>query len=127
MLSARGNYTVFAPSNEAIGHYLDSLYNTKGYDITQIPDSTAEFIAKNSIIDNKDGNAYLSTNFEVGALGTTNMNSRLQIDYANEEDGKLITRVNTNSKIITPDNEVYNGVVHTIDHVIDMTRPFAPI
>ena len=61
LLSARGNYTVFAPSNEAIGYYLDSLYNTKGYDITQIPDSTAEFIAKNSIIDNKEGNAYLGS------------------------------------------------------------------
>ena len=127
LLSARGNYTVFAPSNEAIAFYLDSIYNTKGYDITQIPDSTAESIAKNSIIDNKDGNAYLSTDFVVGALGTTNMNSRyIQIDYANAADGKLITRVNTNSKIITPDNEVYNGVVHTIDHVIDMSSSTLP-
>ena len=27
LLSARGNYTCFAPTNEAIAHYLDSLYN----------------------------------------------------------------------------------------------------
>ena len=127
LLSSRGNYTVFAPTNQALESYLDSLYNTKGYDITQIPDSTAEAIAKNSIIDNKDNNPYYTTTFQIGALGTTNMNSRyIQIDYENAEDGSLITKINTSSKIITPDIEVYNGVIHTLDHVIDMSSSTLP-
>lgn len=33
MLSARGNYTCFAPTNEAIQIYLDSIYNTTNYDL----------------------------------------------------------------------------------------------
>ena len=53
LLSARGNYTVFAPTNEAIEHFLDSVYETKNFDLTQIPDSMAEAIAKNSLIDHK--------------------------------------------------------------------------
>ena len=127
LLSARGNYTVFAPNNKAIESYLDSIYGVSGYDITQIPDSTAEFIAKNSIIDNGDNEAYLSTDFVVGALSTTNMNNRyIQINYDNDASGALITRVNNKSKIIVPDNEVYNGVVHTIDHVVDMSASSLP-
>ena len=51
LLSARGNYTVFAPTNDAIQHYLDSIYVTTNYDITQIPDSTAEYIVRNAVID----------------------------------------------------------------------------
>ena len=41
LLSTRGNYTVFAPNNNAIQQYLDSINNTTGYDIDQISDSLA--------------------------------------------------------------------------------------
>ena len=54
LLSARGNYTVFAPTNDAVQHYLDSVYQTTDYDITQIPDSVADYIARNAIIDCED-------------------------------------------------------------------------
>ncbi len=127
LLSARGNYTVFAPTNEAIEHFLDSVYETKNFDLTQIPDSMAEAIAKNSLIDHKEQPSYLSTTFVTGALGKTNMNSRyIQIDYDNAPDGSLITLVNLRSRIITPDIEVINGVIHTIDHVIDMSASTLP-
>lgn len=127
LLSARGNYTVFAPTNAAVQVFLDSVYQKKGFDITQISDSVAEFIAKNSIIDNKDAKAYLSTDFQVGPLGLTNMNNRyIQINYGNAADGSLITYVNTSSKIVKPDLKVYNGVVHTVDHVINMSSSTLP-
>ena len=127
LLSARGNYTVFAPTNEAIEHFLDSVYETKNFDLTQIPDSMAEAIAKNCLIDHKEQPSYLSTTFVTGALGKTNMNSRyIQIDYDNAPDGSLITLVNLRSRIITPDIEVINGVSHTIDHVIDMSASTLP-
>ena len=82
LLSTRGNYTVFAPTNEALHAYLDSIYVTPNYDITQIPDSTAEYIVRNAIIDNGNSDAYLTTDFLVGALGKTNMNDRyITISY----------------------------------------------
>ena len=127
LLSARGNYTVFAPTNAAVESFLDSVYQTKGYDITQIPDSMAEFITKNSIIDNGEQEAYLSTSFQEGPLETTNMNNRyIQINYGNAADGSLITYINTVSKIVGSDIEVYNGVVHTMDHVINMSASTLP-
>ena len=57
LLSARGNYTVFAPTNSAIHRYLDSVFVQKDYDITQVPDSVAEYIVRNSIIDNGNSEA----------------------------------------------------------------------
>ncbi|MEG1729933.1 MAG: fasciclin domain-containing protein, partial [Bacteroidaceae bacterium] len=76
LLSTRGNYTCFAPTNEAIQIYLDSIYNTVGYDIQQIPDSTASSIAKNCIVDNGSANAYMIADFTIGALEKTTMNNR---------------------------------------------------
>ncbi|MCH5178071.1 MAG: hypothetical protein J1F13_00185 [Prevotellaceae bacterium] len=67
LLSTRGNYTVFAPTNETLHHYLDSIFLTKDYDITQLSDSVAQDIARNAIIDNGTKNAYLTTDFMVGA------------------------------------------------------------
>ena len=55
LLSARGNYTCFAPTNEAIKIHLDSLYRIgeiESTDITTLSDSIAESIVFNSIIDN---------------------------------------------------------------------------
>ena len=38
LLEARGNYTVFVPTNNAVQHYLDSIFSTPNYDINQTPD-----------------------------------------------------------------------------------------
>ena len=47
LLSTRGNYTCFIPTNEAIQSYVDSLYKTKDMPMIDVPDSTAEFIVRN--------------------------------------------------------------------------------
>ncbi|MBO4593156.1 MAG: fasciclin domain-containing protein [Bacteroidaceae bacterium] len=128
LLSARGNYTVFVPTNEAIQSYLDSIYVTKDYDITQIPDSTAEYIVRNSIIDNGIAHAYLSTDFLVGALEKTNMNDRyITISYGQDTvSGKATTIVNEHSIIIAPDVELTNGVIHGVDNVVSMSNAYLP-
>ena len=128
LLSTRGNYTVFAPTNEALHAYLDSIYVTPNYDITQIPDSTAEYIVRNAIIDNGNSDAYLTTDFLVGALGKTNMNDRyITISYDNDSaTSKAITMVNEHSKIVNPDVEVTNGVVHGVDNVVQMSNAYLP-
>lgn len=133
LLDARGHYTCFAPTNEAIQMYLDSLKNmdepmVDTTDPAYIPDSVAETIVFNSIIQNGDEDAYKSTSFESGALNTTNMNDRYidisfgtriaGISEANDTAYATVTYVNTYSAIIEPDIEVENGYIHAIDHVL---------
>lgn len=75
LLSARGNYTCFAPTN-AVQIFIDSVYNTTGYSIYDVSDSTAAEIVNNSLIDSEQGEAYLTTSFQVGSLERQNFNDR---------------------------------------------------
>ena len=124
LLSARGNYTCFAPTNEAIHYFLDSLMHMEtpqvsSTNVDEIPDSVAEAIVFNSIIDNGNSTAYASTEFNEGALNTTNMNDRyINITYGNDAVGRTIIHVNANSTVIDKDIEVENGYIHTIDKVL---------
>ena len=129
LLSARGNYTCFAPTNEAIQSYLDSLYEIgilESGSVDDITDSVAEAIVFNSIIDNGDNSAYASTDFQ-DPMPTNNMNDRpIRISYGTSSsistsgDSTVITEVYVNiySKVIEKDIEVENGYIHIIDHVI---------
>lgn len=127
LLSARGNYTCFAPNNESIQHYLDSIFNTTNYDITQIPDSIASYIARNSIIDNEDQDAYMSTDFQTGALETTNMDDRyITISFDTLSGGATATFVNEKARITHPDIEVSNGVIHQISRVLELSNATLP-
>ncbi|MBO4730629.1 MAG: fasciclin domain-containing protein, partial [Bacteroidaceae bacterium] len=127
LLSARGHYTCFAPTNDAVRHYLDSVYQTKDYDITLIPDSMAEYIARNSIIDNGNDDAYKSTDFQIGALETTNMDDRyITISYDTLVGGSTATYVNNKSRIIHFDQEMTNGVLHKVNHVLELSTATLP-
>ena len=126
LLAARGNYTCFAPTNEAIQIYLDSIFQTKGYDVNQCPDSIAEDIAKNSIIDNGDEDAYFVRNFEGTSLEKKTLADRfITLDFVTEG-SKAVPVLNTSSKVILADNEVENGVIHGIDHVLAPSNAYLP-
>ena len=122
LLSARGNYTCFAPNNEAIKMYLDTLlvYGViTDTALMALPDSVARVIVFNSLIDNGNADAYASTDFGAGALSITNMNDRyVDISFGNEADGTTVIYVNSSSKILEKDIEVENGYIHEIDHVL---------
>ena len=121
LLSARGNYTCFAPTNEAIQTYLDSLQRIgliESNKLEEITDSVAEAIVFNSIIENGDDEAYATTAFET-TLGKTNMNNRyIDISYQNDSENNTMIYVNLDSKIVDGDIEVENGYIHTIDRVL---------
>ena len=51
LLGTRGNYTVFAPTNEGMKLYLDSLYGKGQYDIDSISESVANNIVLNCVLD----------------------------------------------------------------------------
>ena len=122
LLDARGNYTCFAPTNEAITFYLDSLYQAGEIPsprLEDITDSIAESIVFSSIIENGDEPAYATTDFVIGALTKTNMSDRyINISYGNADDGSTLIFVNRNSVITDKDIEVENGYIHTINKVL---------
>lgn len=126
LLSARGHYTCFAPDNRAVRSYLDSIFQTSDYDITQIPDSIAEYIARNSIIDNVDGDAYTTADFQEGALEITNMDDRYITISFDTVSGQAATIVNEKSRITEPDRQLSNGVVHVVNHVLELSMATLP-
>lgn len=120
LLEARGNYTVFAPTNAAVQHYLDSVFATTNYDVTQTPDSVAEDIVYNSIIDTENNESYQTTDFVEGTLDYKSMDDRfVTIGFGtNDSTGKVKILVDAFSTIISPDNEAENGWMHIVDRVV---------
>ena len=121
LLSARGNYTCFAPSNEAITSHVDSLCKIgieTTTDLEQISDSLAEAIVFNSIIENGNNTAYESTMFKDPMPLNNMMDRPIRVTYGNDEVGTTEIYINTYSKVIKKDIEVENGYIHVIDKVI---------
>ena len=114
MLSAYGEYTCLAPTNEAFAAY----YKSRGELFTR--DSlTAEeinYITRTHIVNRK----YLTENLSDGVIPNVNMNDRV-IEILFDSDsitGKAIILLNRNSEVVEKDIEVYNGVIHTINRVL---------
>lgn len=121
LLRARGHYTCFAPTNDAVKLYLDSLVSVgiiPSNDVNAVPDSIAQDIVFNSIIDNENNNAFLTSDFEEGVLAQ-NMNDRpITITFDTLAGGKSAIYVNTKSLITEKDIKVQNGYIHVVNHVI---------
>ncbi len=118
VLSARGNYTLFAPNNEAVSKYI------KGLGISSIDELTydqAELIAKSCIIDNGELSAYEEATFPSpsGSFAEPNLNDRiLSCTQDTTADGKMYYVINGGSKVLKTNNEVSNGMIHEVDSVI---------
>lgn len=118
VLSARGNYTVFAPTNAALRSYVYSL--TGSEDISSLSDEQAQLVAYNCIIDNGDNGAYETPDFPVkGAFALPNLNDRLLTSQQEEETQDYI--INGTSRLTSENIEVSNGVLHIVDAVISLS------
>jgi uncharacterized surface protein with fasciclin (FAS1) repeats len=123
LLSARGHYTVFAPTNDAVYAYLDTLCANgliteptwDGFTNKKDLDSIAKVIVFNSILDSGDQNAYDIMDFpdHEHEFGLTNMNDRkLRVFYGTSDpdsiliNGKVV--VNKQNRGIT----LTNGFIH---------------
>lgn len=130
LLSARGNYTCFAPTDSAVSLYLDSMLiigQVETKVISEIPDSVAEAIVYNSIIENGNNEAYKTTEFVDGALSLTNMNDRyITVKFDTLPGKTMIIRINNRSLIQKKDIEVENGIIHTVDHVVSPSSESVP-
>ena len=129
LLTARGHYTVFAPTNEAIQTYLNALYDKKlisepswsGFPNDTKLDSIRKLIVYNSVIDSGDnGECYETINFP------TTQNA--EILQPNMYDWKPTVRYGQNSEDIyvngspidrvSRDIPAINGVVHKVGAVV---------
>ena len=131
LLSSRGHFTVFAPTNEAIDQYLQELYEEEptlmskpswdAFYSEQKRDSIRRVIVHNSIIDSGDNEeAIVSNDFpaETGNEFTlSNMNDRkLSVRYK----GVDTIYINNDCPVNLTERDIMvsNGVIHQIERVI---------
>ncbi len=130
LMSARGNYTVFAPTNEAIQFYLDTLWRKgilleptwDGFPNETVRDSIEKVIVYNSIIDSGDEASYGTYDFPVvqdADIPRPNMYDRRLTVHLNTE----LQQYSINEAPIDTRNYdilLLNGIIH------QMTRVVAP-
>ena len=129
LLSARGHYTVFAPTNDAVQAYLDSLCRKgiitepswDGFTDQHTLDSIEKVIVFNSVLDSGDQYAYDVTDFpkHEHEFGLSNMNNRkLRVFYGQHDldsisiDGVAVVSKTNRGIILT------NGYVHQVEGVV---------
>ena len=129
LLSARGNYTCFAPTNNAIALYLqdqvDAGYieapNWDSITSDRLRDSLMKVVVYNSIIDGGDEEFYETTNFPQtanGEFGRPNMNDiRLSVYRPKNPDSIYINRIYP-INLLNRDIHAINGVIHQMEKVI---------
>ena len=130
LLSARGHYTCFAPNNEAIQLYLDSLQR-KGiipqaswdtFPSEKVLDSIRKVIVYNSIIDGGDYITYETGTFPLRdneEFALANMNDRkLSVIRAKHNSDSIFINGEALVSMKNRDIEVINGRVHEVENVI---------
>ena len=138
LMKAYGQYTCFAPTNDAIDKYLieqDSIYWTTleegnpvwtgitSPELSELSDSMCKVLAQTHLIPD----VFLTTDMEGDIIPTMNMNDRyLSLSYDVDENNRNVLLINGNAKIIAKDEEVENGVVHTIASVLNPSTNTLP-
>lgn len=113
VLSARGNYTVFLPTNTAVQKFLAK---SEVSSIDELDADQLELIAKSCIIDTDNKHPFVTAEFPTkGFISVPNLSDRLLRCVLNKE-GLYV--INGESKIVIEDQELSNGVVHIVDNVI---------
>ena len=122
ILSAYGTYTCFAPNNDAVNHYVDSLYNdmsnkdlphngmTKS-GLEGLTDSLCNDIALFHLLNTKVMGVYMGNGMTIKTILGRDINTETDTISGNV----LISR---SALITSMDNELVNGVLHEINHVI---------
>ncbi len=122
ILSSYGIYTCFAPNNEAVTSYIDSLYNdmsnpklphngmtSKG--LEGLTDSLCNDIALFHLLNTKVMGVYMGNGMTIKTILGRDINTETDTVSGNV----LISR---SALITSMDNELENGVLHEINHVI---------
>jgi len=126
LMASYGSYTCLALTNTAIDTYISTYYN--GSTVATLPDSVINAIAKSHLIDKM----YLTSEMSTGYLATPNMYDRkVQVSIEKEFDSTLndsttVFVFNSSSRILIANDTVSNGVIHTIDRVLEQSSYALP-
>jgi len=107
-LSADGNYTVFAPTNDAFTALLGVIGQS---DLEDVPEDVIERLLKYHVISNA---ALMSTDLEDGQMAATLLSADDKITVS--IDGSMV--MINNATVTSANIEASNGVVHIIDAVL---------
>ena len=130
LLSVRGQYTCFAPTNDAVAAYLKS----NGYSsVNDIPADICDTLARTHLINGKAYNVVDLTGYS--SLPTVNMNDRYltlkpdtMIDEASGDTLYITYRLNRSGEIIyqLANDSVENGIVQPVDAVLSVSNQTLP-
>lgn len=112
-IATYGSYTCLAPTNEAMEQYLRSRGLSSVDDLSK---ADCDTLSWNHVVQK----AYFTPDLVDGRFPDKNMNDRYLTFSCDSTatNGNLMYYVNT-SKLIVRDDSVENGVVHTLDRVIE--------
>ena len=124
LLTARGNYTVFAPTNEAVQQYLQDLCEEgliseptwDGFPNENILDSIRKVVAYSSIIDGGDYQSYQTYTFpnqNNGEMQLGNLRDRkLTVRYGEKAQDSIYINYDCPMSLKNRDIPAINGVIH---------------
>ncbi len=114
-LNAYGAYTLFAPTNDAIKAYLTEKGKTT---IDQIDAAELKDLVRFHLL----SDTLRSNTFTDGKLPSLTMYGQYLITGAKNTDGVTKIVINRQANIIQSDITVGNGIIHTIDHVLQPAK-----
>lgn len=130
LLSARGNYTVFAPTNDAIQEYLESLVvdglipaaSWEAFTDSAKLDSIRKVVVYNGIIDGGDDTQYETAQFpevDKAEFPLPTMNDhKLAVHYIKNEPDSIYINVDNPLSNTQRDILCLNGIIHQMQKVI---------
>ena len=129
LLSARGNYTIFAPTNDAIQLYLDTLWRKgiisepswDGFPSERARDSIEKVVVYNSILDGGDNTQYYTYDFPTqqdGEISLPNMYDRRLSVHLSDDSLDLYLINNEPMDVRNHDIPAINGVIHAMNGVV---------
>lgn len=125
ILGTYGSYTVFAPTNEAVDIYLAGRGMSS---VDELSVEDCDTIAATHIIEQ----AFFTTEFSNATLPVQNMLDRYLTITCDSDtlsvtgDVDIVYMINSSARLITYDDSVENGVVHSVDRIIDATTLMLP-
>ena len=139
LMKAYGTYTCFAPTNDAVERFLfeqDSIYRASllpgakkviwtgvtSPNLDELSDSMCTVIAQTHLLTK----TYMTTEMEGDVVPTMNLNDRyLTMSYSVDSLMHSVLYIN-GAEMISSDQEVENGVVHTLSAVMNPSSNTVP-
>ena len=112
-LDSPGNYTVFAPTNQAFSTFLSA---NKFASLEAVPENVLKQVLLNHVIAEKLPASSLKTGYKntLATYGTTALNLSMFINTASG------VKLNGVSSVSTPNIQATNGIIHVVDAVIGL-------